>query len=156
MAAQVRQRLLRAQRRQRSLPRPPRRSRGRDSRRQAWMTSRQPTPAGFCRALARVALQLPAVPTAVEAMAIARQKPDLGPTVRNRVWLLFHQGEGFLARTLTRRGWVADRPVAVEVKTFWSAVLGARLISDSGFGGRSSDVDLAGVLTIRQHGPRTS
>ena len=114
---------------------------------------RQRTPAGFARALARVALQLPAVPTAVEAMAIARQKPELGPLARNGLRLLFHQSEGFLERTLTRRGWAADRPVGLEVKTFWSTVLGARLISESGFGGHPTDVGLAGVLTIRQPGP---
>jgi hypothetical protein len=34
-----------------------------------------------------------------------------------------------------------------------SFLLGACLISESGFGGHPSDVDLAGVLTIRQAGP---
>jgi AcrR family transcriptional regulator len=112
---------------------------------------RQQTPAGFCRALARVALHLPAVPTAVEAMAVARQKPGLEPALRNGLRLLFHQSEAFLARTLARHGWVADRPLDVEVKTFWSTVLGARLISESGFGGQPADIDLAGVLTIREN-----
>jgi AcrR family transcriptional regulator len=111
---------------------------------------RQPTPAGFCRALARVALQLPAAPVVVEAMAIARQRPDLGSAVRGALRLLFRQSEEFLDRTLARRGWTTDRPVGLEVKTFWSTILGARLIFESGFGGRPSDVDLAGILTIHQ------
>jgi hypothetical protein len=86
-------------------------------------------------------------------MAIARQKPELGAAVRNGLRLLFHQSEGFLDQTLARRGWTADRPVGLEVKTFWSTVLGARLISESGFGGHPADVDLAGVLPIRQVEP---
>jgi hypothetical protein len=49
---------------------------------------------------------------------------------------------------LERHGWALDRPIEVEVRTFWSAVLGARLISESGYGGRPSDIDVAGVLTI--------
>jgi hypothetical protein len=90
-----------------------------------------------------VALQLPAVPTAVEAMAVARQKQELGTAVRNGLRLLFHQSEGFLDRTLARRGWTTQRPVGLEVKTFWSPVLGARLIPELGFGGHPSEVLLA-------------
>ena len=55
----------------------------------------------------------------------------------------------YLTTILERHDWVIDRPADVETRTFWSTVFGARLISESGFGGRSSDIDLAGVLTIR-------
>jgi hypothetical protein len=63
--------------------------------------------------------------------------------------VLFRQAQHYLTAILERRDWVIDRPAEAETRTFWSTVLGARLISESGFGGRSDDIDLAGVLTIR-------
>jgi hypothetical protein len=62
--------------------------------------------------------------------------------------VLFRQAEQYLTAVLARRNWVIDRPVHLEARTFWSAVLGARLISESGYRGRSADVDVAGVLTV--------
>src|SRR6185369_6638130 len=110
---------------------------------------RQRSPESFRAALARTALVLPAVPIAVQAMSITSRRPELRPLAEHSLGLLFHRAERYLAAVLTRRGWVVDRPAAVEARTFWSAVLGARLISESRFGGRTSDIDLAGVLTVR-------
>ena len=110
---------------------------------------RQRSPESFRAALARTALVLPAVPIAVQAMSITGRRPELRPLAEHSLGLLFHRAERYLTAVLARRGWVVDRPAAVEARTFWSAVLGARLISESGFGGRTSDIDLAGVLTVR-------
>ena len=113
---------------------------------------RQRTPAGFRNALARTALALPALPVVVEAMSITRRRPELHPLAEQNLTVLFRQAEHYLTEILGRRGWVLDRPADVEARTFWSAVIGARLIAESGFGGRSSDVDVAGVLTVRAPG----
>jgi AcrR family transcriptional regulator len=110
---------------------------------------RQRTPDGFRAALARSALVLPAVPVAVQAMSITRRRAELQQVAEHSLGLLFHQAERYLDTILRRREWAIDRPAAVEARTFWSAVLGARLISESGFGGSTSDIDLAGVLTVR-------
>jgi AcrR family transcriptional regulator len=121
----------------------------RDARRLEPIGLRQRTPAAFRAAVARTTLALPAVPVVVRAMSISRLRPDLQKLTQHRLAILFRQAEHYLARVLDRRGWTLDRPIEVEVRTFWSAVLGARLISESGYGGHSSDIDVAGVLTIR-------
>ncbi|MFK3979243.1 TetR/AcrR family transcriptional regulator C-terminal domain-containing protein [Micromonospora sp. NPDC050397] len=122
----------------------------RDAERLEPVGRRQRTPEGFRAAMARTALALPAVPIAVQAMSVTRQRPELRPLAEQHLTRLFHQARRYLTAILERHGWVIDRPADVETRTFWSAVLGARLISESGFGGRSSDIDLAGVLTIRR------
>ncbi|MFC6021945.1 TetR/AcrR family transcriptional regulator C-terminal domain-containing protein [Plantactinospora solaniradicis] len=110
---------------------------------------RRHTPESFRSALARTALALPAVPIAVQAMSITRRRPELRPVAEQNLALLFRKARQYLTAILDRRDWVIDRPADVEARTFWSTVLGARLISESGFGGRSDDIDLAGVLTVR-------
>ncbi|NUT36253.1 MAG: TetR family transcriptional regulator, partial [Hamadaea sp.] len=121
----------------------------RDAERLEPIGRRQPTPAAFRIALARTALALPAVPLAVQALSVTRRRPDLRPLAEHNLAVLFRKAEGYLTQTLARRGWVVDRAPGVEARTFWSTVLGARLISESGFGGDSADIDLAGVLTVR-------
>lgn len=121
----------------------------REARRLEPIGLRQKTPAAFRAAVSRTTLALPAVPVAVRAMSISRLRPELHRIAQQSLTVLFRQAENYLARVLDRRGWVLDRPIEVEVRTFWSAVLGARLISESGYGGYSSDIDVAGVLTIR-------
>ncbi|MER7127824.1 TetR/AcrR family transcriptional regulator C-terminal domain-containing protein [Streptosporangium saharense] len=120
----------------------------RDAERLKPVGQRQRTPRAFCEAMARTALALPAVPVAVRAMSITRHRLELQPLAQHNLTLLFRLAERYLAAVLERHDWVIDRPAAVEARTFWSAVLGARLISESGFGGCSSDIDLAGVLTV--------
>src|SRR4051794_13067475 len=85
------------------------------------------TPEAFRAALARAALALPAIPAAVRAMATAREREELRPAAQMYLAVLFRQAEHYLATQLDRRGWTVDRPPALEVRTFWSAVLGARL-----------------------------
>jgi AcrR family transcriptional regulator len=109
---------------------------------------RQRTPAAFCAALSRTALALPSLPAVVEAMSITRRRPELRPLAEQNLTVLFRQAEHYLTAILTRRGWEVDRTPEVEARTFWSAVLGARLIAESGYPGTSADVDVAGVLTV--------
>ena len=122
----------------------------RDAERLEPVGRRQRTPRSFREALARTALALPAVPFAVQAMSVSRLRPELQPFAQHNLALLFRQAEQYLVAILVRRDWTIDRPADVEARTFWSAVLGARLISEAGFTGQSSDIDLAGVLTVRE------
>jgi AcrR family transcriptional regulator len=121
----------------------------REARRLEPIGLRQRTPAAFRAAVARTTLALPALPVVVRAMSISHVRPELQKLAQQRLAVLFRQAEHYLARVLERRDWTLDRPIEVEVRTFWSAVMGARLISESGYGGHSSDIDVAGVLTIR-------
>jgi TetR/AcrR family transcriptional regulator, regulator of cefoperazone and chloramphenicol sensitivity len=111
---------------------------------------RKRTPESFRAALARTALALPAVPVAVHAMSVSRLRPELHASVQQSLSVLFLQAERYLSAVLERRGWTVDRPAAVEVRTFWTTVFGARLFTESGYSGESADVDLAGVLTVRE------
>ncbi|MEV6967748.1 TetR/AcrR family transcriptional regulator C-terminal domain-containing protein [Hamadaea sp. NPDC051192] len=121
----------------------------RDAARLEPLGRRQRTPESFRIVLARAALALPTVPLAVQAMSIAGRRPELRAVAQHNLAILFRQAERYLTGVLSRRGWVVDRTPEAETRTFWSTVLGARLVSESGFGGRSDDIDLAGVLTIR-------
>jgi TetR/AcrR family transcriptional regulator, regulator of cefoperazone and chloramphenicol sensitivity len=121
----------------------------REARRLEPIGLRQRTPAAFRAAVARITLALPAVPVAVQAMSISRRRPELHAVAQQYLSVLFRQAEHYLAGVLERHDWVIDRPVEVEVRTFWSAVLGARLISEAGYGGHSTEIDVAGVLTVR-------
>jgi AcrR family transcriptional regulator len=110
---------------------------------------RQRTPEMFRSAMARGALAMRSVPAAVQAMSISRFRPELQPVAEKHLALFFKRAESYLEMVLDRNGWAIDRTPGVETRTFWSAVLGARLISESGYGGTSSDMDLAGILTVR-------
>lgn len=121
----------------------------RDAERLEPVGRRQRTPEAFRRALARTALALPSVPLVTRALAVAHARPELHAAVQRDLTLLFRSAQRYLEQVLAERDWVVDRTPETETRTFWSTVLGARLVSGSGFGGRSTDVDLAGVLTVR-------
>jgi len=46
-------------------------------------------------------------------------------------------------------GWTTDQGIDRATKTFWSAVFGAVLISQAGFPGGPSSVDVAATLSLR-------
>lgn len=103
----------------------------------------------FRRSLSRVVLSLPSLPAVARALAAGISRPGLSDVVDTHLQLLFRQSERYLKRLLVTRGWTTVRPAAVEVRTFWSAALGAVLLSHAGVSGTASDLDLAGVLSIR-------
>ncbi|NMO51776.1 TetR family transcriptional regulator [Actinoplanes sp. TBRC 11911] len=110
---------------------------------------RQRTPEMFRSAISRAALAMRSVPGAVQAMSISRFRPELHPVAEKHLELFFRRAQSYLEAVLLKNGWSIDRTPGVETRTFWSAVLGARLISESGYGGTPSDMDLAGILTVR-------
>ena len=121
----------------------------RDAERLERVGRRQRTPEAFRTALARAALALPSVPLVTQALAVAAHRPELQAAVQRDLTLLFRSAQRYLEQVLAERDWAIDRAPDVETRTFWSTVLGARLVSESGFGGRSADLDVAGVLTVR-------
>jgi AcrR family transcriptional regulator len=103
----------------------------------------------FRQAIARTVLALPSLPAVARALAAGVSRPDLAPVIDKHLRLLFGQSERYLRRLTRERGWSMDRPPAVEARTFWSAALGAVLLSRAGATGTATDLDLAGTLTTR-------
>jgi AcrR family transcriptional regulator len=112
--------------------------------------SRMTTAAAFRRAIARTVLVTPSLPVVINALAVARAKPQLGAVVKGHLSLLFRMSERYLERSLDLRGWRIERSSRQEVRTFWAAAFGAILIAQSGYPGTQADLDLAGTLTIRE------
>lgn len=107
------------------------------------------SPAAFASGIARTVLALPSIANVVRALAVSSARPELSAVVDHHLRLLFRQSERYLAELLERRGWVTDRAVAAEVRTFWSAALGATLLSQAGALGTPADLDLAGTISVR-------
>jgi AcrR family transcriptional regulator len=122
----------------------------RDAERLEGAGARMTTARAFRAAVARTVLAAPSIPIVVHALAVARDRPELAPLVERNLTVLFRQSERFLERTLQHHGWRIDRTPGQEVKTFWSAVLGATLISRAGFPGGADALDLPGTLTVRE------
>ncbi|WIY82224.1 TetR/AcrR family transcriptional regulator C-terminal domain-containing protein [Propionimicrobium sp. PCR01-08-3] len=107
------------------------------------------TPDGLREVLARTALTMPSTTVVVSALALARGNPAVQPTVETGLNLLFRHSERFLEKELGEHGWTTDQGVGRAAKTFWSAVFGAVLISQAGFPGGPSSVDVAATLSLR-------
>lgn len=110
---------------------------------------RATTPEAFRRVLARAALLMPSTTVVVSALALARGNPTVQAAVETGLSVLFRQSERFLEGKLNEHGWGGDQDLDRTVKTFWSAVFGAVLISQAGFPGGPSSVDVASTLAIR-------
>ena len=105
--------------------------------------------AAFRRNTSRAVLAMPSLPSVSRALAAAIARPELSDVVDTHLQLLFRQSERYLRAISTERGWSTERPLALEVRTFWSAALGATLLSRAGVSGNQADLDLAGTLTLR-------
>ncbi|WFR82941.1 TetR/AcrR family transcriptional regulator C-terminal domain-containing protein [Arthrobacter sp. Y-9] len=108
-----------------------------------------PDAGAFRRNISRAVLALPALPLVAKALATGVAKPELAPVVDHHLHLLFRQSERFLRQQIDGRGWSTARPLEAEARTFWSTALGAALLSRAGVDGTADDLDLAGVLSVR-------
>jgi AcrR family transcriptional regulator len=106
-------------------------------------------PEAFRRGIARVVLALPSLPLVAGALALGIGRSELAPVIDRHLQLLFRQSERYLHTLIDSRGWTADRPIAQEARTFWSAALGGALLAQAGVQGSAADLDLAGTLTVR-------
>ncbi|MGW8764391.1 TetR/AcrR family transcriptional regulator C-terminal domain-containing protein [Streptomyces sp. NPDC055815] len=125
-----------------------------DARRIERIGRQAPDAAAFRRNIARAVLAMPSLPSVARALAAGISKPELAPVVDRHLQLLFRQSERFVGRLVDARGWTARRPLATEVRTFWSTALGAVLLVRAGAHGTVSDLDLAGALTIHDEAER--
>lgn len=110
---------------------------------------RSQTPESLRRVLAKVALNMPSIPVVVGALAITQSNPSVQSTLRGGLNVLFRQSERYLEDILDTHGWTSSQGLPKGVKTFWSAVFGAVLMSEAGFPGGPSDIDVAATLDIR-------
>lgn len=121
-----------------------------DSERLSRIGSTATDTASFRRKMARTTLALPSLPAVARALATGISRPELAEVVDTHLNLLFRQSERHVQRLLRSRGWDIERSLAIEVRTYWSTALGAILLSQAGVHGESADLDLAGVLSIRE------
>lgn len=110
---------------------------------------RAQTPDTLRQVLARTALTMPSTTAVVSALALARDNPAVQPAVETGLHILFRQSDRFLERELGEHGWTTEQGTTRAAKTFWSAVFGAVLISQAGFPGGPSSVDVSTTLALR-------
>lgn len=102
----------------------------------------------FRRNTSRAVMAMPSLPSVSRALAAAIARPELSDVVDTHLRLLFQQSERYLQALAAERDWRSERPLALEVRTFWSAALGATLLFRAGLNGRTTDLDLARTLTL--------
>lgn len=113
---------------------------------------RASTPDRFRRVLARTALTMPSTTAVVSALGIARGNAVVRPVLQTGLSILFRRSERYVERQMADRGWTTDQDTERATKTFWSAVFGAVLLSQAGFPGGPSDIDVSATLAIRPLG----
>jgi AcrR family transcriptional regulator len=89
--------------------------------------ARARTPKGYVRAIVTTATEAPALPGFIEAMLLARRRPELAPLVERTLERLHVEGARALQETLDRRGWRSVHAPDVEARAFWATVLGVVL-----------------------------
>jgi AcrR family transcriptional regulator len=89
--------------------------------------SRSATPEQWARSTVKTALEEPGLLVFVEAMLLARSRPDLAPTVARTLEHLHAEGERALAAKAETNGWQLRAAPALEARAFWSGVLGVAL-----------------------------
>ncbi len=125
----------------------------RDARRLERVGDAARTPEAFRRAIARVGLAMPSTRQLVQALALASRSDDLDRLITRQTGLLFRQTERYVEGLARRRGWTTRHGVEIEVRHFWTVVLGAGLITGAGFPGTAADIDLSGILTMTAGDP---
>jgi AcrR family transcriptional regulator len=102
----------------------------------------------FRRNTSRAVMAMPSLPAVSRALAAAIARPELSEVVDTHLRLLFQQSERYLQALAAERDWSSERPLAMEVRTFWSTALGATLLSRAGLNAKTTEIDLAGTLTL--------
>jgi AcrR family transcriptional regulator len=113
--------------------------------------TRARTPRTYFGAMVQTALADPAVPTFIEAAALARRRPDLAPLVRDTFARLHVEGERALTEKLRRRGWSLRTLPGVQARGFWAAVIGVvveRAAFGEGFDATSGEATVQLLLNL--------
>ncbi|WP_439815122.1 TetR/AcrR family transcriptional regulator C-terminal domain-containing protein [Zavarzinia sp. CC-PAN008] len=78
----------------------------------------------YYRALVEVVMAAPALPFFVEALTLARHRPDLSPLIARTLDRLHAEGSRAYAATLARMGWHSRVGAGPDARRFWAIALG--------------------------------
>lgn len=81
----------------------------------------------WVRAIVGAALDAPGLLMLVEAMLMARRRPDLAPMIEKAFERLHGEGERAVREALARHGWQVHTSPADEARAFWATVIGVAL-----------------------------
>jgi len=106
------------------------------------------TPEAYVRAIVGAAVGAPGLLIFVEAMLLARRRPDLAPTIAGTFARLHAEGERAVTDTLIRHGWTLRTSAATEARAFWATVLGVALERAATGGAAGTETAEAAVLLV--------
>ena len=89
--------------------------------------ARARTPRTYVRAIVTTALNSPALLGFIEALVLARRRPELAPLVERTMERLHVGGARALQEMLDRRGWSITTTPEAEARVFWATILGVVL-----------------------------
>jgi AcrR family transcriptional regulator len=89
--------------------------------------ARARTPKAYAGALVDSVVQADGLPLFVEALILARQRPDLVPQIARTIERLHIEGARAYAGEMARHGWRTHQPADVSARRFWTVALGVAL-----------------------------
>jgi AcrR family transcriptional regulator len=89
--------------------------------------ARARTPEAYARALVDTVAGADGLPVFIEALTLARQRPDLAPQIARTFERLVVQGGQVYAGEMARHGWHTLNPPEVSSRRFWTLALGIAL-----------------------------
>jgi AcrR family transcriptional regulator len=105
--------------------------------------ARARTPRAYLGALIEGVVSADGLALFVEALTLARQRPDLTPQVARTIERLHVEGARAYAGQMARRGWRSRYPADVSARRFWTIALGVALEGHAT--GRSADAMAAAM-----------
>jgi AcrR family transcriptional regulator len=89
--------------------------------------ARAATPSGYVDALIKIVMRAEGLALFIEALTLARQRPDLVPQVARTVERLHVEGARAYAGEMARHGWRTLSSPEVSARRFWTLALGIAL-----------------------------
>jgi AcrR family transcriptional regulator len=89
--------------------------------------ARARTPEAYARAIVDSVMSADGFPFFIEALALARQRPDLAPQIARTFERLHVEGARAYAGEMARHGWHTLQPADITARRFWTLALGIAL-----------------------------
>ena len=89
--------------------------------------ARSRSPRAYARALVESVVGADGLALFVEALILARQRPDLVPQIARTIERLHAEGTKAYAGEMARHGWRTHQPADVSARRFWTIALGVAL-----------------------------
>ena len=89
--------------------------------------ARARTPRAYAAALVDTVVEADGLPLFLEALTLARQRPDLVPQISRTIERLHVEGARAYAGEIARHGWRTHQPADVSARRFWTVALGVAL-----------------------------